>query len=59
MVDEFNALMANDTKELVPYNFAHNILASKCVHRIKYKSDGSIAVQSSSNCRKKSSAGKY
>ena len=34
--------MDNNTWELVPYDFAHNLVASKWVYRIKYKSNGSI-----------------
>jgi len=42
MANEFNVLMANDTWELVPYNSAQNLVGSKWVYRIKYKSNGSI-----------------
>jgi len=42
MTDEFNALISNDTWELVPSTYAHNLVASKWVFRINYNSDGSL-----------------
>lgn len=34
--------MTNYTCELVPYNYVQDLVASKCLYRIKYKLDGSI-----------------
>ncbi|OMO89784.1 Integrase, catalytic core [Corchorus capsularis] len=42
MQDEFNALLRNNTWVLVPPSTPQNIVGSKWVYRIKYKSDGSI-----------------
>jgi len=39
MIDEFNALLSNDTWELVPPTNAHNLVASKWIFQIKYKFD--------------------
>lgn len=43
IADEFQALIANDTWELVPSTLGQNIVGCKWVYRIKCHSDGSIA----------------
>jgi len=42
MAEEFNALVHNNTWQLVPYCDNMNLLSYKWVYRIKYHSDGSI-----------------
>ena len=42
MIDEFNALISNNTWELGPTSAAHNLVASKWVFQIKYKYDQSL-----------------
>jgi len=42
MPDEFNALISNDTWELVPQIDAHNLVASKWGLKIKYSFDRSL-----------------
>jgi hypothetical protein len=39
---EYNALMKNNTKHLVPPKKGSNIIASKWVFKIKYKGDGNL-----------------
>jgi len=38
MVDEYNALMANDTWDLVPPLVLQNLVGCKCVYIVKYHS---------------------
>ena len=40
MEAEFQALMKNDTWDLVPYTKDMNVMTNKWVFRVKYKSDG-------------------
>ncbi|KMT09304.1 hypothetical protein BVRB_6g134020 isoform B [Beta vulgaris subsp. vulgaris] len=42
MLEEYNALIKNDTWELVPRNYDKNLLGCKWVYWIKYHSDGSV-----------------
>lgn len=42
MVDEFQALVKNDTWQLVSLTFDTNVVANKWVFRVKYKVDGSL-----------------
>lgn len=42
MSDEYSALMANGTWDLVPYFFRMNLVGCKWIYKTKYKSDGSI-----------------
>lgn len=42
IADEFNALLENNTWELVPYNDNINLVGCKWIYKIKYKSNGTI-----------------
>lgn len=42
MADEFNALMANDTWDLVPHSRRMNLVGSKWIYKTKYKLDGTV-----------------
>lgn len=42
MADEFNALIENNTWELVSYDDNINLVGCKWIYKIKYKSDGTI-----------------
>lgn len=42
MSDELNSLIFNDTWELGPDRPSRNLPASKWVHKIKYKYDGTV-----------------
>ncbi|CAH9096026.1 unnamed protein product [Cuscuta epithymum] len=42
MDDEFNALINNNTWELVPFDRTKNIVGCKWIYKTKYHSDGSI-----------------
>lgn len=42
MAEEFNALIANNTWELVPYDNVKILVGSKWIYKTKYNSDGSI-----------------
>ena len=42
MVEEYEALLRNDTWELVPPDPVHNLVGSKWVYRIKRNADGSV-----------------
>jgi len=42
MTDEFNALISNDTWELVPPHYAYNLVVSKWLFQMKYNFDGSL-----------------
>ena len=39
---EFDALMSNNTWQLVPWNSSYNIVGTKWVFKLKYNADGSI-----------------
>jgi hypothetical protein len=43
MLDEFNALIRNDTWSLVPLHAGVNVVSGKWIFRHKYNSDGSLA----------------
>lgn len=43
MVAEYNALLQNNTWELVPRTSAHNPVGCIWVFKVKYNSDGSIS----------------
>ncbi|CAH9080063.1 unnamed protein product [Cuscuta epithymum] len=42
MAEEFNALISNNTWELVPFDNTKNVVGSKWIYKTKYNSDGSI-----------------
>ena len=42
MDDEFQALMRNNTWELVPAIENQHVVSNKWVYRVKYKADGSL-----------------
>jgi len=42
MVEDYNALLANNTWYLVPPHLSQNLVGSKWVFRVKYCSDGSV-----------------
>ncbi|CAH9079866.1 unnamed protein product [Cuscuta europaea] len=42
MADEFNALISNNTWELVPFAKSKNVVVSKWIYKTKFHSDGSI-----------------
>ena len=42
MAEEYNALMANGTWDLVSPNPKQNLVGSKWVYRVKYRSDSSV-----------------
>jgi len=42
MTEEYNALLTNDTWELVPPQSGHNLVGCKWVYRVKFNSDGSV-----------------
>lgn len=42
MAEEYNALVANDTWELVPPEQSFNVVRSKWIYKTKYKSDGDV-----------------
>jgi len=42
MTDEYEALISNDTWDLVPHTPSQNLVASKWVYKIKYRSDGAV-----------------
>ena len=39
---EFQALIKNETKDLVSYNEDTNVVSNKRVFRVKYKANGSV-----------------
>ena len=39
---EFDALMSNNTWQLVPWHYSYNIVGAKWVFKLKYNADGSI-----------------
>ena len=42
MMDEYQALLKNNTWELVPAADNHHIVSNKWVYRVKYKADGTL-----------------
>lgn len=42
MADEYKALVANDTWDLVPADGIHNLVGCKWIYKTKYKSDSDI-----------------
>lgn len=42
MADEYNALMANDTWDLVPHSSHMHLVGYKWIYKTKYKSDGYV-----------------
>lgn len=42
MAEEFNALISNNTWDLVPFDKPKNVVGSKWVYKTKYNSDGSV-----------------
>jgi hypothetical protein len=42
MAEEYNALLANDTWDLVPAIPGQNLVGSKWVYKVKYRSDGAV-----------------
>ncbi|CAH9134787.1 unnamed protein product [Cuscuta epithymum] len=42
MAEEFNALIFNNTWDLVPFDNTKNVVGSKWIYKTKYNSDGSI-----------------
>ena len=42
MIKKYNALIANDTWELVPSQSGQNLVGCKWVYKVKFYSDGSV-----------------
>lgn len=42
MNDEYNALMKNETRTLIPNNQNYKLIGNKWVYRVKENSDGTI-----------------
>ncbi|CAH9094352.1 unnamed protein product, partial [Cuscuta epithymum] len=42
MADEFNALLSNQTWDLVPWDGLKNVVGCKWVYKTKYDSDGTV-----------------
>jgi len=42
MIEEYNALLANETCELVPFHFGQNLVGCKWIFRVKFNSDGYV-----------------
>jgi hypothetical protein len=42
MLDEYNALMRNKTRTLVPLISSRNIINCKWVYKVKYKANGTV-----------------
>ena len=42
MDEEFQALLRNETWDLVPFNLEYNIVGSKWVFRVKRRANGSV-----------------
>lgn len=42
MIEEYDALVRNNTWELVPWSSDMNLITTKWVFRVKYKADGSV-----------------
>lgn len=40
MTDDYNALITNNTWELVPYSNNMNVVTCKWIYKVKYRSDG-------------------